>query len=206
VVHPNCSGTGTLSIDGAQAHSGSRSLRVDGGGGYCDHVWMSNNAIAGLGSVVYVRFFVRVQAALGSSHVSFLAMRDANDGGKDLRMGGQMAILMYNRESDDATLPELSPTGVGLSKALEPLRWTCLELRIDQAANTIDTWLDGAAVTGLTVDASSTPDVDAQWHRKTDWHPSLQDFRLGWESYGGTTQTLWFDDVALSTQRIGCGG
>jgi hypothetical protein len=193
-------------VDDTQAHSGSRSVRVDGGGGYCDHVWLSSPAITGVGSVVYARFFVRVQTALGNPHVSFLAMRDAADGGKDLRMGGQMGILMYNRESDDATLPELSPTGIALSKALEPLRWTCVELRVDQGAGTIDTWVDGAAVTGLTVDASSTPDVDAQWRRKADWRPSLQDFRLGWESYGGVTQTLWFDDVALSSQRLGCGG
>lgn len=205
IVTPNCSGTGRISIDGAQAHSGSRSVRVDGGGGYCNHVFMSSSAISGLGTTVYGRFFVRLENLLDSSHVTFLAMRDAGDGGKDVRMGGQSGILMWNRESDDATLPALSPTGIGLSKPFETRRWTCIEFHVDQAANTWETWMDGVAVQGLTVDGTPTPDVDEQWLRKTGWRPSLSDFRIGWESYGGTTQTLWFDDVALSATRIGCG-
>jgi hypothetical protein len=32
----------------------------------------------------------------------------------------------------------------------------------------------------------------------------VNDLRLGWESYGGDADTLWFDDVALGTGRIGC--
>ncbi|MEU0152180.1 hypothetical protein [Micromonospora fulviviridis] len=28
------------------------------------------------------------------------------------------------------------------------------------------------------------------------WRPRLTDLKLGWESYGGAADTLWFDDVA----------
>ncbi|WP_434415500.1 cellulose-binding protein [Nannocystis pusilla] len=206
VTSPNCSGTGTLAIDGAVAHTGAQSLRVDGGGGYCDHVFVANTeAIAAIGPQVYGRLWVRFEAALGQGHVTFLTLRDSADGGgKDLRMGGQSTILMWNRESDDATLPALSPAGIALSVAPTPGAWTCVEFLLDSAAPGLTTWIDGTEVPGLVIDGEPTPDVDQQWLGKPDWQPSLVDFKLGWESYGGQTMTLYFDDVALAGERIGC--
>jgi len=208
VESPDCSGTGTLAIDDSEAHSGHHSVRVDGGGGYCDHVFFSNaSAITGLGQdggQVYARFFVRLGAALGQGHVTFLAMQDDNDGDDDVRMGGQDAILMYNRESDDATLPTLSPTGVGDSVVIPAATWTCIEFHVDQSAGTIDTWVNGAEVPGLVENGTAVADISTQWLSKT-WRPSLATFQLGWESYAGETMTLWFDDVALAAFRVGCG-
>src|SRR5262249_14543206 len=137
-------------------------------------------------------------------HVTFLAMKDANDGGKYLRMGGQAKILMWNRESDDATAPALSPTGIAMSRVLPTGQWLCIELMVDGAQGRMQTWVDGAEVAGVHVDQTSTPDVDEQWLRKTNWRPQLTDFGLGWESYAGQSLTLWFDDVALDAMRIGC--
>ena len=121
-------------------------------------------------------------------------------------MGGQNKVLMWNRESDDATLPSMSPVGTSKSVVPATSRWLCVELEVDGAAGTIHTWVDGAPVEGLVEDGTATPDVDAPWLSKSGWRPALSDFRLGWESYGGQTSTLWFDDVALGAQRIGCGG
>ncbi|MCP3786536.1 hypothetical protein NLX85_24520 [Micromonospora sp. A3M-1-15] len=42
-----------------------------------------------------------------------------------------------------------------------------------------------------------------QWYGRT-WRPQLTDLKIGWESYGGAADTLWFDDVALGATRIGC--
>jgi hypothetical protein len=195
-----------VTVDGAQSHSGGQSVRVDGGGGYCNHVFIASPAAAAIGPSLYARFFVRVADALGDGHVTFLAMRDAADSGRDLRMGGQSQILMWNRESDDATLPALSPAGIALSTRLVPGRWTCVELHVDAAAGALQTWVDGVAVPGLAIDTTPTPEVDEPWDRRAGWHPQLTDFRLGWESYAGQSETLWFDDVALAGQRIGCGG
>ena len=33
----------------------------------------------------------------------------------------------------------------------------------------------------------------------------VTDLKLGWEAYGGNGNTVWLDDVALHTSRIGCG-
>lgn len=205
VVSPDCMGQGALAVDDAVAHSGARSLRVDGAGGYCDHVFIANSAaLAALGPVVHGRFFIRLGAALGDGHATFATLEDSADGGKDLRMGGQAKILMWNRESDDATLPVLSPAGIAQSLAPAPESWHCVEFRIDGDAGAIQTWVDGAEVPGLHVDADPTPDIDSQWHQKPGWKPALVDFKLGWESYAGQAMTLWFDDVALAAAPIGC--
>jgi hypothetical protein len=206
IAQPDCTGSGTLAVDDSQAHSGAHSVRVNGGGGYCDHIFIDNMAVMPtLAPEVYARFFIRLATPLGDGHVSFLAMNDAADKGGDVRMGGQDAILMYNRQSDDATLPTLSPTGVGLSVAIAANTWTCVELHFDETAGTIDTWVNGAEVAGLVENGTPVADVSTQWLAEAGWKPALTDFRLGWESYSGQTMTLWFDDVALASQRIGCG-
>lgn len=206
VVSPDCMGTGSLAVDGSVAHSGTSSLKVTGKGGFCNHVFFSNTSVIGtLGKVIYARFYLRLTDPLGDGHVTFLAMKDTNDGGKHLRMGGQGKAMMYNRESDDATLPAIDMAG--LAKSVQPatLKWTCVELMVDENTGFIDTWVDGTEVAGLHEDGLPTQDVDQQWLTgKPSWKPSLSDFALGWESYSGQDMTLWFDDVALSSARIGC--
>jgi hypothetical protein len=206
VSYPDCQGTGTASIDTATAHSGTRSVRVNGGGGYCNHVFVGTPTTSVVtGSELYGRFWVRHSTALPAAHVTFSAMLDTADGGRDLRIGGQNGALQWNRESDDATLPEQSPAGVALSKPLPVNEWTCVEFRIDTGAGNLDTWVNGELVAGLVVDGLPTHDIDSQWLNRGNWRPQPTDFRFGWESYGGETDTLWFDDIVLSDTRPGCG-
>jgi Cellulose binding domain len=204
-AYPNCSGSGTATIDTSTAHSGSKSLRINGAAGYCNHVFATpTTSLASVGAVWYVRFYVRHTTALPASHVAFLAMKDSADGGNDLRFGGQNGALQWNRQSDDATLPEQSPTGVSLSAPLPVNTWSCVELLVDGSNGTIDTWLNGGEIAGLHEDGTPTADVDRQWLSRTNWRPSLTDLRLGWEAYGDGSDTLWFDDVVVGSSRTGC--
>jgi hypothetical protein len=190
-----------VTIDGTVAHSGTRSVKVAGGGGYCNHAFFGTS-VAGSG-VLYGRFWVRHTTPLPTGHVTFMAMRDTADGGRDLRAGGQNRALQWNRESDDATLPAQSPAGVAQSVPLPTGTWSCFEFQLDGTAGHLRTWLGSAEVPGLVVDGVPTPDVDQQWLARA-WHPAVTDLRLGWESYGNDTDTLWFDDVAVGSSRIGC--
>jgi hypothetical protein len=207
---PNCfSGAGTAVIDSSQAHSGANSVRITPGSDYCGHAFIQNSAISQLGNVRYGRFYLRLEKALGDSHVTFASMRDANDSNdsqsNELRMGGQAGIMMWNRSKDDATLPSLSPVGISLSQVLQPLTWTCIEFRVDQSSGSIQTWVDGVAPAGLQADGTATPDVDQSWiNQYPTWRPALSDLKIGWEAYGGATNTVWIDDVAVGTERIGC--
>jgi hypothetical protein len=202
VESPDCSGDGQITVTDEGAHSGSRAIEVTGSGGYCNHVFMAPTSdIADLGDVVHARFYVRLDEPLGAGHVTFLAFHDASDD-RDLRMGGQSEILMWNREIDDATLPELSPTGIALSTAPVTGTWTCIEVEVD-SSGTLQTWVDGSLVAGLIIDGAPTADIDSQWLRSA-WTPELTDARFGWESYGGGGAAIFFDDVALSSEPIGC--
>ena len=206
VSYPNCQGTGTVAVDRTVAHSGSTSIRVDGHNGYCNHVFFGTPlSFTGLGSDLYVRYFIRHTTALPTGHVTFAAMRDTNDSGNDLRMGGQNGALQWNRQSDDATLPEQSPAGVALSTPLPVNQWECVEFEVNEAQGAMRTWLNGTEVAGLHLDNVPTPDVDSQWlQSRPNWRPALVDLRFGWESYSGGDDTLWFDDVAIGSQQIGC--
>ncbi|MFC4110122.1 cellulose-binding domain-containing protein [Micromonospora zhanjiangensis] len=203
VVNPDCSGAGTATVDAGTAHSGGKSIRINGAAGYCNHVFLKSTRNLGVGGVRYVRLWVRHTTALPTEHVTMLAMADSADGNKDLRMGGQNGAMQWNRASDDATLPEQSPAGVALSVPLPTNRWACVEFMVDGSAGQLRTWLDGTAITGLTADGTPTHDVDGQWYNRT-WRPQLTDLKLGWEAYGGGSDTLWYDDVALGSSRIGC--
>ncbi|WP_431934492.1 cellulose-binding domain-containing protein [Micromonospora sp. RP3T] len=204
VVNPDCSGAGTATVDTSTTHSGSRAVRINGAAGYCNHVFIrSTKNLGSLGSVRYGRIWVRHTTAQPTDHTTMMAMTDAADGNKDLRMGGQNGAMQWNRASDDATLPEQSPAGVAQSLPLPTNRWTCLEFMVDGSAGQLRTWLDGVAVPGLTADGVPTHDIDGQWYNRT-WRPQLTDLKLGWESYGGGSDTLWYDDVAVGSNRIGC--
>lgn len=122
--------------------------------------------------------------------------------GKHLRIGGQSKILMYNRETDDATLPNLSPDGIAASKALAAGAWQCFEYKLG-ADGSIETWLNNATIDALTVTSGSTNPNAGQW-TKSGYKPKVTSVNFGWESYGGDTNTIWYDDVAVSSTRVGC--
>jgi hypothetical protein len=201
---PNCSGDGKATIDETVAHSGKKSLRVQSGGGTCNHVFATPTLdFAALGQAFWVRFYVRFDSALSDAHVTFLAMQDQVSK-KALRMGGQKKILMWNRELDDATLPELSPIGIGMSVAPHAGQFQCVEFHLDGAAGTLETHVDGTRVPGLVIDGTGSQDIDGQWLRSGKWSAQVSEIGFGWESYGGEPMLLWFDDIAISAQRLGC--
>lgn len=203
-VAPNCSGDGKAVIDDSVAHSGKKSLRVTSGGGTCNHVFATPTLdFAALGSAFWVRFHVRFETPLSPAHVTFLAMQDQVSK-KALRMGGQNKILMWNRESDDATLPELSPVGVSMSVAPSEAQFHCIEFQLDGAAGTLSTYVDGTLVPGLVIDGTPSQDIDGQWLRSGKWSAKVSELGFGWESYGGEPMRLWFDDIAISVERPGC--
>jgi hypothetical protein len=204
----NCSGTGTAAIDSATAHSGGKSAKAVGFDGYCNHVFIRDAADMGLAGPVWdVRFWVMHTTPLPTGHVTFVAMNDANAGNTDLRFGGQNGALMWNRQSDDQTLPDQSPAGVAQSAALPANTWNCVELQVNGSTGAVTTWLNGTRVAGLSESGTPVAGVSDQWLSGSgaQWRPSLTDLKFGWESYGGGgNDTLWFDDIALSSSRIGC--
>jgi hypothetical protein len=77
---------------------------------------------------------------------------------------------------------------------------------VSKTTGQIETWYNGTLVPGLTEDGVPTADIDSQWLSGSgaNWRPNLTDLKLGWESYSDPTDSLYIDDVALGTARIGC--
>jgi hypothetical protein len=207
VVTPNCSGAGTASITTAQAHTGAKSLAISGGSTYCDHVFAADTTdMAAAAPTWYVRFWMRHSTPLPTNHTTFLAMNDSAAGNTDLRLGAQNGALVWNRQSDDATLPDQSPAGVAQSVVVPTGAWECVEFSVSRTTGQINTWYNGTLIPGLTENGTVTQNVNDQWIAGTgaNWRPNLTDLKLGWENYSNGTDSLWFDDVVLSTSRIGC--
>lgn len=109
----------------------------------------------------------KASKALTDSHVTFITMPDSAQGtNKHLRIGGQSKILMYNRETDDATLPDLSPNGIASSKPLPTNQWTCFEYHLGTDGS-IQTWLNNSTISGLNVGNGASNPNGAQWSRST---------------------------------------
>jgi hypothetical protein len=222
---PGCGPNGgTVTIDSSRAHSGRHSAKVvdePGSNGtapaYCDHVFFNNTAVfANLGPQIYARFFVYLGMPIDpTSHVTFATMTDKNDNNHQLRVGIGSDVFVWNRESDDAFLPELD-TGNSMINpqapgAVQPTtgQWFCVEFHIDQNAGNIDTWIDGAEVSSMAETGTPVPDVSTVWLSGSyaTWRPQISSFGLGWETYfdkASDAMTLWFDDVAIASHPIGC--
>jgi hypothetical protein len=157
------------------------------------------------GNIADVESARQSSKALTSDHVTFIVMPDAAEGANQhLRFGGMMEIMMYNRQDNDATLPDLSPQGVATSADLPAGTWQCLEYHLG-TDGTIETWLNGAAIPGLTV-GPGVSNANANGWTRSKFVPKISGVYFGWESYGSAANTFWYDDIAIASSRIGCSG
>jgi hypothetical protein len=215
---PDCTGLGTLEIDDSNAHAGKHSVKItndfeSGAPAYCDHIFFRNSSAfspaSGLKSL-YVRFFFKLADMVGNGHSTFVTMTDRNHGNTHVRLGFINQVFTWNLEPfsgadgsfPDTYLPDNDPQGAALSAA-PPIvpAWQCVELHIDETTGSIDTWIDDAEVPGL-MEPSTQPNVGSAW--PPGWTPDIADLGFGWETYVGVPMTIWFDDVAVATHRIGC--
>lgn len=93
------------------------------------------------------------------------------------------------------------------ARVLPQHRWACVEWHLSVATNELQFWIDGEEITHVTGraaagDACRGHDLRDEWLAP----PRFDSFYLGAERYGFALndQYIWLDDVALSTQRVGC--
>jgi hypothetical protein len=68
--------------------------------------------------------------------------------------------------------------------------WSCVEVYLDPANSQIDVWLDDAPIEDLS---------------RTDWQQERFDvIRFGFERYAGPDSEIWYDDIAVGTEKFGC--
>lgn len=200
VNRPASGGGLVVGVDEAQAHGGTRSLRVVGGD-TCGYYAVSASAFqAAPGPEVYVRFWARFSGAATQNHNGFLSIPT---GGDHLRLGFQNQVLSWNAQQSDATLPEMSPQGTALSRAPLADAWTCIEFHLSASNGHLELWLDGTSVAGLGYAGQDEQGVTAQWSRGGFSSFAPESLGLGWLGLNAQ-MTAWFDDVAVAGARIGC--
>ncbi len=91
-------------------------------------------------------------------------------------------------------------------------QWTCLEWQIDTSDNLMKVFIDGVDKPNLTVSTkvhNRRSGNEANAAQSFVIPATFDQFKIGWQLYQGggnlKTQDLWFDGMALSTTRIGCG-
>jgi len=190
-------GSGTVTIDGTSpANSGTRSVHIqDGDSDYDTLLALHDPAILPSPTGrLYVRFFIRLAAPMTMGHNSFVLgdLYASPGNGNFLRfsednqmlaesiMGDAQGAMSNNDYYTDHQI------GVGLTAG----RWTCVELLLDHVGPEIDVWVDGVEVPGL---HSTAWKIDA-----------YDDLRFGFEKYAGPASEIWYDDIAVGTQKIGC--
>jgi hypothetical protein len=195
-----------VGVDTSQHHSGTSSVRVVGGDS-CGYYFVNTGAFPHLGTQLYARFWVLFSSGPTQGHNGFLTM--PTGGGDHFRLGFQDSVVDWNAETSDSTLPDMDPQGTSLSVGTGMATWTawnCMEFHLDEGTGDLEFWFNGsaAAVSGLSYDGGVVQGVNDQWSRGAPSPPVPTSFGLGWLGLNDQ-ETVWFDDVALSSSgRIGC--
>lgn len=189
-------GMGSVTIDDSvAAHSGTKSVHVSSRGGYQTFFALRGAPVFPAAGALYLRLFVRLGAPMSSGHNTYYKAGAAGmpSSEHETRIGVMNSMLMINQPAGDRGFlsnQNYYTDGNKPGVVFTPLSWTCVEALFDPAHTTFDIWVDGKEV----------PDL----HR-TDWQQDpLGAFHFGYEKYAGPDADIWYDDIAVSAQRIGC--
>jgi hypothetical protein len=200
---------GAVTVDSATAsapaHSGSRSVHFVPTSNSFDTflVFHDPATLPVPGGKFFVRFFVRLASGMTGGHNTFMtADLFANPGqGNAVRVGEQQHMLMMTVAGDaHGFLSNQNFYNDGKPGVVFPAgAWACFEMSFDPGSTTLDVWVNGTEV----------PDM----HPTNIMLDTYDALRFGFEKYAGFSDDpdagaasldLWYDDIAIGTQRIGC--
>ncbi len=218
-----CSGSGNptapvifpIAIDNTAAHSGTQSLKVEGGDS-CGAFAVNTSAFPMLSSgEVYARMWVKLDPTKVFTHAIMLGggLLPVGDGGTGFNgpgdlfslqpetNGGTSTSVFYWGVQDSNVMPPMNSSASSSTTYLSGTGFSCVEFHVSKTQKIVETWINGTAVTGLT----STSSVNSGWQAPASL--GLTSLALGWVDFHGPDSpafAVWFDDVALSSTRIGC--
>ncbi len=176
-----------VALDTAVFHGGKQALKVTG-------TDSSQMLAVTVPSKFWGRVYLRSDTDIQEGHDTYIAAGtgagDPNDG-TYIRVGEHECQLELNRSTDDKELLSnggqyMCSGGVKLLKDT----WYCLEFYYDGPGKETRIFVDGAEVLAL---------------HTTDWGPyEYKVFKFGYEKYGGSPKTLWYDDLAIAAEQVHC--
>ncbi|HTV24421.1 MAG TPA: hypothetical protein VMG12_37270 [Polyangiaceae bacterium] len=179
----------TLAFDSTVFNSGGQSLSLSA---VPDGFNIREVVVPIPGPSFWVRLFMRTDTVFGdndhdSVFVASTTMGDNNsEDGVEFSEQGNQVLLNSNDQL-------FSAAGAGFPMAagptLEADTWHCLEGFFDGPSGDVQIFADGAAL------------IDAPGYRSVTY----QTFRFGYLQFpGGAPRSVWFDDVVVASDRIGC--
>jgi hypothetical protein len=195
----------TVAMSTEQAHSGTHSIKVDVKN--AGAMLTTKVGLPPASGAVYFRAWARftngaAAAAAWQNHVTFieagglLANGDV-DQGDEARLGGQAGKIAANLSHGDGLSP--SPWSMPCALCANPPasdKWVCVEGLFDVTNQKVAAWLDDVQVVKA--------DAAGDWHAASTYPAALKRVGFGWEAYGSVPNTVYYDDVAIGTERIGC--
>jgi hypothetical protein len=188
-------GDGTVTVDDSvPGHSGTKSVHVHGNGFQTLLVYHDAAVLPQASGKFFFRAFARFNAALTSGHNTFVIADTfaAPGAGNTTRVGEMNSMLMmtvggdaHGYLSNQNYYNDMKP---GVQFAVQA--YTCLEMLFDAPHTEIDVWVDGKEVPDLHVTNLAHENYDA--------------LRFGFEQYAGPVSDIWYDDIAVGAQQVGC--
>jgi hypothetical protein len=211
---------GAVVVDESEHYSGSKSLKFssDAGAGTKRALLRiaASSVFPAPGNAFYGRMMFRLESAPTTSVHYTLLQAGGLISGQNYhalyRYGGQHPVALGSQWMANYETPD-SYSGTGPSSdcwhhangTVVPVgTWSCVEWQFDGPNNALSLWLDGQALSDLSVVGKGDGCVNQP--ATFEWTAPQFDFLdVGWESYQtDEARTLWLDDVALGTERIGC--
>jgi hypothetical protein len=196
----------SIVVDGMQHARGAMALHVHTTTG--DPVYIETKTLPASGNHFFVRalaYFDVDPGARSRGHWGAIVGVGKKAGAQqdvEVRVGGQFDILVANYSPNDALQISSSRDGFYDDGTKLPVqKWTCLEVEFNGATDELRMWMDGIELDRLHV---------TNWgqfgHQPTaSWSPTYERLRIGYQSWNADTPVdVWYDAVAIDTERIGC--
>lgn len=221
----NLEGAASVFVTNERAASGTHSVRIDAPSKAAAFLELAGPPFFPVANDSFfgrARFFFESVPA-SEVHWTFLAgsgLRADDQHRAEYRYGGQKPLLdssgaflgsqlMANYETPDFYSGGGPGSDCWHHSQARPVpvgRWVCVEWQFDGPNDAMRLWLDGEAAEDLTVNATGQGCVH-QPAGYTWTAPSFERVSLGWQGYQpDERRTVYVDDVALGTSRIGCDG
>ncbi|SFK97529.1 hypothetical protein [Streptomyces pini] len=182
-------------------------LRTEGNG----HAFLEVDDFDAPGNSFFGRMRVRVDAfptAPDWAHFTLVEATGRGDGSVVRPIGGQYVPTVGGGTQLWGVGSDGGPTGDWTdwreSAPAEAGKWTCLEWETDADDNRVSVWIDGEPKPDLTVTTTRHGGNPVDFVL-----PDVDTVRIGWQLYQGDptpgSYDLLLDDLALSTERVGCG-
>lgn len=189
-------GAGTFTVDTTLGANGSSSsMRIDANNAFHTMLQFALPQAVRDADELFGRVFLRLAATPNAAHFIWVEVGTAQNDQHEMRLGHNVGRLQSNHFlNGEQDIRDQNRQLVGE-------QWYCLEFFMDNSPEELRVWLDGEETALSTTNYVAGPGAEGNGNPVPDFIPPLEAFRIGWELQNGN---VWFDDVALSSARIGC--